>query len=146
MGKVKDFFSAEEQQTIVNAIAAAEKGTVAEIRVHLDSVCLGNPISSALKLFHKLGMDKTAEHNGVLIYVAYKSRKCAIIGDSGINAVVGDGFWDECYKLMTDNFREGDFVSGISLAIERAGDKLKEFFPYKDGDINELPDEISFGK
>jgi len=27
-----------------------------------------------------------------------------------------------------------------------AGEKLKEFFPYKADDVNELPDDISFGK
>ncbi len=142
----KRFFSDEEQQQIVNAIVEAERGSSAEIRVHIDSICLGNPINAALKEFHKLGMDKTELHNGVLIYVAYKSRKCAIIGDSGINSVVKDGFWDDCYKIMAEYFKAGNYVEGISQAILISGEKLKEFFPYQSGDINELPDEISFGK
>jgi len=37
-------------------------------------------------------------------------------------------------------------VQGFVLGIEKVGEKLKEFFPYQEDDINELPDEISYGK
>lgn len=140
------FFSDEQKNEIVAAIISAEKGTSAEIRVHIDSMCLGNPLNAAIKEFGRLEMTKTKDRNGVLIYIAYKSKKCAIVGDEGINNVVTPEFWDECYHLMVDNFRVGDFSKGIALAVGKAGDKLKEFFPYQSDDVNELPDDISFGK
>ncbi len=142
----QQFLSKEEQSQIVNAIIAAEKGTSAEIRVHVDSVCKGDPMESALKEFTRLKMDQTAEHNGVLVYVAHQSRKCAIIGDSGINERVGETFWYDCYELMVAYFKKGEFAKGIAEAVLKTGDKLKEFFPYQKDDVNELPDEISFGK
>lgn len=143
---VVNFLNEKQKQDILDAIVTAEKGTSAEIRVHLDSMCLGNPVTAAIKQFNKLDMDKTKERNGVLVYVAYKSRKCAIIGDEGINKVVEPTFWDDCYGVMTSHFKSDDFGEGIAAAVLKAGEKLKEFFPYQSDDKNELPDEISFGK
>jgi uncharacterized membrane protein len=82
----------------------------------------------------------------VLIYLSTDDRKFAIIGDSGINAVVPAGFWDDAKELMTGNFSKGKLVEGFVLGIGKVGEKLKEFFPYQDDDVNELPDEISYGK
>lgn len=145
MGAV-NFLTEIQKQDIMDAIVKAEKGTSAEIRVHLDSMCLGNPVTAAIKQFNALAMDKTQERNGVLVYVAYKSRKCAIVGDDGINKMVEPTFWDECYQLMATHFKSDDFGGGIAAAVLKAGEKLKEFFPYQSGDVNELSDEISFGK
>lgn len=143
---VVNFLTETQKQEIIDAISTAEKGTSAEIRVHLDSMCLGNPVTAAIKQFNALGMDKTKERNAVLVYVAYKSRKCAIIGDDGINKVVGETFWDDCYQSMSTHFKNNDFGGGIAAAVLKSGEKLKEFFPYQSDDVNELSDEISFGK
>lgn len=143
---VVNFLDNTNKQNIINAITNAEDGSSAEIRVHLDSTCLGNPITAAIKEFNRLGMKNTKDRNGVLVYVAYKSRKCAIVGDEGINSVVPANFWDECYSIMTSHFKENDFGGGIAASIAKVGEKLKEYFPYQDDDTNELPNDISFGK
>lgn len=144
--KVANFLDETNKQNIVDAITKAEKGSSAEIRVHLDSTCLGNPITAAIKEFKRLNMQNTKDRNGVLVYVAYKSRKCAIVGDEGINTVVPADFWDECYSVMTSRFKENDFGGGIAASVAKVGEKLKEYFPYQDDDTNELSNEISFGK
>lgn len=141
-----NFLNEEQKQEILRAIEGAENGTSAEIRVHLDSMCLGNPVTAAVKQFTALNMQNTKERNGVLVYVAYKSRKCAIVGDEGINNIVEATFWDDCYHLMSNHFKNNDFSGGISAAVTKAGNKLKELFPYQSDDVNELSDEISFGK
>ena len=97
-------------------------------------------------MFKKLGMEKTAERNGVLFYLAVKDRKFAIIGDAGINAKVPEGFWDCISELLARNFKEGKFTEGLAEGILLAGKQLKKHFPYKKEDVNELSDEISFGK
>jgi uncharacterized membrane protein len=48
--------------------------------------------------------------------------------------------------VISGFFKDGKFAEGLSLGIEMAGKKLKEYFPYQTEDINELPDEISFGE
>ena len=120
-------------------------GTSAEIKVHIDGHCKGEPLDVAVKWFAKLKMDKTAAHNGVLIYVAYKDRKLAIIGDKGINELVESDFWDCTYKIMREKFVEGDYCGGLSDAIANVAKKLKLYFPYQSDDVNELSDDISYG-
>jgi uncharacterized membrane protein len=141
-----NFLSKEEEQQVVQAIQAAEHQTGGEIRVHIESVCKGNVLDRAAWLFRSLKMHNTALRNGVLIYLSTSDRKFAVIGDSGINAVVPDGFWDDVKQLMVSNFSEGEMVRGFVLGIAKVGEKLKEFFPYQVNDVNELPDEISYGK
>lgn len=140
------FLTKEEEQLVVHAIQSAESNTSGEIRVHVESVCKGNVLDRASWLFKSLRMQKTELRNGVLIYLSTKDRKFAIIGDAGINAVVPAGFWDDVRDLMTGHFSRGEMANGFVLGIGKVGEKLKEFFPYRDGDVNELSNEISFGK
>ena len=91
-------------------------------------------------------MEKTALRNGVLVYVALKSRQFCIIGDAGINSVVPADFWDSAKDLMLKEFAQGHIAQGIASGINRVGVLLKEKFPYQDDDVNELPDAISYGK
>lgn len=140
------FLSKADQSLIVKSIESAELNTSGEIRVHIESSCKADPVERAVYIFNKLKMFKTKDRNGVLIYIAYKSRKFSIIGDSGINSKVPANFWDEIKEKLLNSFISGDIVTGLTTAIEMSGEKLKEFFPYAKDDINEQSNEISFGK
>ena len=142
--KPDKFLTAEQQETVVSAVRLAEKGTSGEIRVHIDGTCSGDPVKRAEEVFVKLGMHKTELRNGVLIYLACQSKVFAIIGDKGINDLVPENFWNDIAQTMSKHFREGDFTGGLSEAVLMVGEKLKNYFPYQEDDINELPDEISF--
>ena len=144
--KASSFFSKEQQAQILASVKEAELETSGEIRVHIETSLKGDVLDRAAWLFKKLGMDKTAEHNGVLFYLAVGDRKFAIIGDSGIDAKVPTGFWDEISELLKKNFKEGKFAEGLSEGIIMAGIQLKTHFPHRLDDVNELPDEISFDK
>jgi uncharacterized membrane protein len=140
------FFTAEEQSKLLASISEAEKETSGEIRIHVDTTCREDVLDRAAWIFRKLGMKKTAERNGVLFYLAVKDRKYAILGDAGINSKVPEGFWDSISEILARNFKEGKFTDGLSEGILLAGKQLKKHFPFKKGDVNELPDELSFGK
>jgi uncharacterized membrane protein len=144
--KASSFFSEEQQAMIIAAIREAEKETSGEIRVHIDKRCSDDILDRAAWLFTKLGMNRTAERNGVLFYLAVESRKFAVIGDAGINAKVPAGFWDCVKELLRNEFVNGRFTEGLSEGIRLAGRQLKSHFPRKDDDRNELTDEISFDK
>ena len=139
------YFNKDRQRHIVDAIRAAELGTSGEIRVHIDNKCGGEVLDRAVDVFHQLKMEQTRQRNGVLLYVAMKSHKVAIIGDEGVNAVVPDDFWNDAKDNLVRMFSQGLFVEGISDAVAAVGEILKQHFPYTDDDINELPDEVSFG-
>lgn len=141
----EDFLTPEEEQQIVDAIVTAEKNTSGEIRVHIESHHEKPPLERAREVFHLLGMDRTAARNGVLFYMATEDRTFAIIGDAGIDNAVEDDFWDCTKDVVIDHFKEKRFAQGLAEGILRAGDRLKQYFPYADDDTNELPNEISKG-
>ncbi|MDQ7948344.1 MAG: TPM domain-containing protein [Pedobacter sp.] len=137
-------FTTEEQELIANTIATAEKATSGEIRVAIEKHCHGSAFERATQYFAELGMDKTAQHNGVLIYLASADHKFAIIGDRGIDRVVPDDFWETTQVAMKAHFQSGNFAAGIIAGVAAAGEKLALFFPYQQGDVNELPNDIIF--
>lgn len=138
-------FTQEEQQRIVEAIRQAEKATSGEIRVHVEPHCAtADPVKRAIEVFAHLGMHQTKEQNGVLFYLAHTDRKFAIVGDRGINDNVPDNFWESTKELIRGYFTAGRYAEGLSLGIERAGQQLKQYFPYASDDTNELADDISF--
>lgn len=143
--KASELFTVAQKDLIGISIKNAELDTSGEIRVHIENHCSGNALDRAVYVFDKLGMQKTAQRNGVLIYLAVKNRKFAIIGDSGINQVVPEGFWNNIKALMADHFREGKFTEGLSKAITMTGEQMKKYFPFHVEDVNELPDDVSFG-
>lgn len=145
MGNVRDFFTAGQQQLLINAIREAEIETSGEIRLHMDTSCDKDVFERALEIFNTLNMDQTKLQNGVLFYLAIETKDFVIIGDKGINDLVPSNFWDEVKDLVIFNFRQGKFVEGLTEGIKQCGLKLKAFFPYQSDDINELIDEISFG-
>jgi uncharacterized membrane protein len=144
--KASDFLNKDHQKLIIQAIEVAEKDTSGEIRIHIESHCNGDVLDRAAYLFAKLKMHKTQSRNGVLIYLALNDKKFAILGDGGINAKVPADFWDTIKKAMAQKFSEGKFTEGLIVGITTSGAKLKEFFPYQSDDVNELSNEISFGK
>lgn len=145
MSKVEEFLTRSEEQEIVHAISLAEKNTSGEIRVHIENHSETPPIARAQEVFDSLKMYKTDARNGVLFYVGVTDQTFAIIGDIGIDDVVEDDFWDCTRDIVIENFKNKKFKEGLILGIERAGERLKEFFPYASDDTNELSNEISKG-
>jgi len=68
-----------------------------------------------------------------------------ICGDKGIDDVVSDDFWDCTKDAMVSQFKIGNFKQGLIDGIKRAGEQLQKYFPWREGDSNELSNEISRG-
>lgn len=145
MATAESFFTDEQINKIMQAVKEAERKTSGEIRVHIESkVGDGDVMDRAANVFAILELHRTRLRNGVLFYLAIEDKKFAILGDSGINAVVPENFWDNIKETMLSHFRKGEFTEGMIKGITMAGDKLLEKFPYMRDDVNELPDEVSF--
>ncbi|MEN9910411.1 MAG: hypothetical protein RLZZ540_3570 [Bacteroidota bacterium] len=145
MSKVEDFLTQEEEQEIVEAIRIAEKNTSGEIRVHIEKTTSLDAYDRAMEIFHELKMDETQLQNGVLIYLAVKDKTFVICGDKGINDVVEADFWNCTRDAMVTQFKQDHFKQGLVDGILRAGEQLKKYFPWQEGDSNELSNEISKG-
>ena len=139
------YLSDEDKAIIKEAIEKAEKLSSGEICVYFEKNCKGTAFDSALAYFKKLKLDQTARRNGTLIYIAFEDKLFAIIGDEGIHAKVGQDFWDKAKGIMHDHFQRGEIVTGIVKAISQIGDALITYFPYEEGDLNELSNDVIMG-
>jgi uncharacterized membrane protein len=146
--KQKEFFTAEEKQKVVEAIQKAEQRTSGEVRVFIESRCrYVDAIDRAAELFFQLGMDKTAERNGTIVYVAVKDRQAAVFGDEGIHQRVGQKYWEDEVNKMMVCFKQANLADGLIQCVTDIGEVLYKNFPYDHkSDKNELPDDIVFGK
>src|SRR5436190_24237866 len=131
--KPQEFFSKLEHDEIVGAIREAESKMCGEIRIFVSRKERHDPVPAAQRRFEKLGMTKTKERNGVLIYLVPRVRKFAIIGDVAIHQKCGESFWKEVANEMTEHFRKNEFTSGIVHGIRRAGALMASHFPRKAG-------------
>ncbi len=145
MSTLENFLSASEEEAIVEAIRHAEQKTSGEIRVHIEQNCDMDTFEHALEVFHYLKMDNTKAQNGVLIYVAVDKREFVIYGDKGINAIVGEDFWNSTRDIMASHFKDGKFSLGLIAGIQKAGEELSKHFPWQYGDKDELDNTISKG-
>ncbi len=139
-----DFIPHEGQRRIAEAITAAERHTTGEICVHVTPRCHGNVVTRAAKTFNRLHLYTTKRRNAVLIFIAYKSQKFAIIGDTGINDAVPKGFWDQEKETLAASLANGRQVDGLCEIIARIGESLSTYFPADREDLNEISNEITY--
>ena len=137
-------FSKSQEQQIIAAIQEAESNTSGEIRVHIQRQIPDGLMETAQRIFFKLGMQQTRQRNGILFFIVPSKRQFAILGDSGINSVVPENFWNEVRDTMQMHFRQERFTEGLCAGIVLAGEKLKAFFPVETDNPNELNDDLSF--
>ncbi len=147
LSRKQNWFTPQENETIVNAIRAAEKRTSGEIRVFIESRCsFVDPVDRAVEVFFGLKMDKTEDRNGVVLYIAMKDHQLAVFGDKGIHEKVGTEFWNKEVNKMLSSFSRENYTDGIVQIVTEIGDALVSNFPYENEDRNELPDDIVFGR
>jgi uncharacterized membrane protein len=144
----KPFFSAQETQSIVDAVRTAERQTSGEVRVFVENRCrFVDPLDRAAELFFGLKMDQTVERNGVLVYIAIKDHQLAVLGDVGIHQKVGTQFWEKEVQEMISEFNRDHYADGIVKVVKDIGEALELHFPFQGTkDKNELPDDIVFGR
>ena len=144
--RTKEFLGKLDSDRIVQAIRAAEAKTSGEIRVYVQRGHLpGDALLAGQENFRKLGMQKTKERNGVLIFVAPRARKYAVVGDEGVHKKCGVEYWQRLVESMGEHFQKEDFNQALIEAIQRTGELLAQHFPKQGGGPNELPDAVVEG-
>lgn len=128
-GNIK-IFSAVEEHRIIQCIKDAEHNTSGEILFYIEAKCEGDPLQRAIEVFHHLRLHEKHHRNGVLIYLATKHRKFAIVGDEGVHSKIPDSFWEDTKNKMLEFFKEGKIADGVCEGVKLVGKKLKEHFPF----------------
>lgn len=134
-----------DQDRVAKAIEVAERRTSGEIRVAVAPFFWGSVERAADRAFVRLGMERTAQRNGILFFIVPSRRRFVVLGDQGIHDKVGAGFWTQVAAAVSGRFRERDFTGGLVLGIETVGRELAAHFPYDpQSDRNELPNAVDY--
>jgi len=140
-----DLFTSNDIDDIKQAIMLAELDTSAEIHVHLENNCSGDCEVRARELFEELNLDKTVEHNGILIYLSVANKRFCICTDTGIQMKAPADFWVMIKQDFLNKIRNENFTDGLIEVIHQTGIHLKKLFPRKPGAMNQLSDDVTFG-
>ena len=128
--RTREFLSKLEHDRIIQAIQEAESKTSGEIRVLIQRGKLkSDPLVAAQRKFHRLGMHKTRERNAVLIFVAPRVHKLAVVGDKRFtkNAAMNSG--SASSTAMRHCFRQQEVYRRFGGAVTVIGDALAQHFP-----------------
>ena len=141
--RTREFLSKLEHDRIIQAIHEAESKTSGEIRVLIERGKLkSDPLAAAQSKFHRLGMHKTRERNAVLIFVAPRVHKFAVVGDNAIHERCGNEFWQRVVERMRTHFLTENFSDALVEAVNEIGTVLASHFPKTSDDTDELPNDV----
>ncbi|PYK41952.1 MAG: hypothetical protein DME46_12525 [Verrucomicrobia bacterium] len=111
-----------DHNRIVQAIKKAEGKSSGQIRVFVQRWKFEeDALPRAQKKFLQLGMQKTRDRNAVLIFVAPRAHKYAVVGDVGVHEKSGEEFWKKLVHDMRAHFKNEDFKRAARR--DRAGVK-----------------------
>jgi len=127
--KVKHFLSSLEHDRVHRAIQSAEEGASGDIVVFISHRKVEDPLAAANHEFQKLRLKTATAKNSLLIFLAPKSQKFAVVGGAALHEKVGQAWWDELIALLTRHFKESRYTDGLVATIEQAGRALKTHFP-----------------
>ena len=145
------YLTDDELLRISNRINTVEKTTSGEIAVSIREYKSLFERRKALrelaeKEFLKLGINKTKEGTGVLIFLLLSTRKFYILADDNINKLTGEKIWTEIKDVIQEKFVRGEFCKGILFGIDEIGKILSKHFPIKPDDRNEISNKVVLGK
>lgn len=92
----------------------------------------------AIAAFYAEKLYKTAEENGILLYISVLERKVWILADAGIDAKIDPDTWKAVVDKLTEGIRREQRCQAICSAIRETGNILRHHFPYQRGDSDEL--------
>lgn len=97
---------------------------------------------AAAFLFGKHRVSHTEERVGVLLYLSLAERKFVVLADKAARAALGDEGLAELTKVATQELAQKKRGSAFVKALEVAAQRLKQTFPYQEGDQDELSNQI----
>jgi len=131
---MRHFLKRIEHEHLHEAIQQAEKGTSGTIVVFISGQPAPDALAVAQEEFRRRGLETATRKNSLLIFLAPKSQTFAVIGGTALHEKVGQAWWDALAALLSQHFRAGDYLGGLTAAIHRAGLALRHHFPAADID------------
>ncbi len=92
--------------------------------------------------FYRTGVPNTEGKTGVLIFVSLMERFSVVLADKAISEKLPPSTWSEVLKLLNENMSARNIAGGFGPAIRKCGELLSAHFPKRDGDVNELSNQV----
>jgi uncharacterized membrane protein len=126
----QNFHDNLDKRRLVAALADAEKSTVGKIYVYVSHRAIEDALAAARQRFAKLGLAHAHQHRAsVLIYIAPKSCKFAIVGDTAIHDRCGEEYWQKIADKLSLDLKAGDLTAALLNAVASLKATLEEHFP-----------------
>ena len=142
---IHNYFSEDELKDIQSAADVVERNTVGEIVLSfrnkkslLEKLYSNHEL--AMKDFNRLGVHKTKERTGVLVFLIFEEKYFDIIADEGLFVKIPDDTWNNMEEKLKEEFRNKNYSAGIIALINEMGEVLSREFPTRAGADND--DEI----
>lgn len=144
---IKKYLSKSDFEELTEDIGKIEAETTGEVRLcfKLKRGFHERKLTSreiAMKEFFKLGMDKTEEKTGVLIFILFGEKKFEIVADEGINSKIKQETWDLIINHLNSEFSQGNFKTGLMKCLNEIKIILVKEFPARFVNKNELSNDI----
>jgi len=130
----KDFHGQIDQPRLVAALAEAERTTAGKIYVYVSHRPITDALAQARERFANLGLSRVHEHRAtVLIYLAPRTQKFAIVGDTAIHERCGEALWKQLAADLSSDLKAGDVTAALLNAVASLKAALEKHFPAKAG-------------
>jgi len=143
----KKILTKQELRQLSDEIAGIEKKTSAEIRVvvrhkkHWSERKL-DARQVAEREFITLGMTRTRQGTGILVFILVSERKFELLADKGIIAVLPADFWTNIAGKLSEHFSRRNFYHGLSTSLAEIGEILESKLPPSADNPDELSNDI----
>ncbi|WP_337872685.1 TPM domain-containing protein [Ignavibacterium sp.] len=144
---IYNFLSDDELLRISNKIKETEKKTSAEIVVAIQEERKFLQKRKSLRQlaeieFNKAGIANTADKKGVLIFILLSDKQFYILADKKVSDKINQNTFDQLANKMSEQFKSGNFASGILNCVDSLGKLLSLEFPVKSDDVDELSNKV----
>ena len=143
----RKILSKAELINLSDQIAEIEKSTSAEIRVvvrhkkHWTERKL-DARKVAEREFVSLGMIKTKDRTGILVFILVSERTFELLADVGVISVLPAEFWTATAQRLSEHFSKRNFFEGLKNVLSEIGIVLKEKLPPAGDNPEELPNDV----
>lgn len=134
--------SAEDEARLMDAIREVESRTSAEIRICITPKRIWRHQRHAWRIFERAGMRQTRHRNAALIVMMPRVKQIVVIGDSGLDAIVGQDYWRETVDAMVRRMHSEGALAALLVGLRRLGDTLASHWPREADNPNELADDL----
>jgi putative membrane protein len=109
----------------------------------LDSLMRENVRTAARAAFVDLGVTKTRDRSGILVFVAAFEKKVEVVADVGVDTAALGPAWSDALKALSASMSGIGRLDAFITALRSLGPVLAGAMPRKADDVNELPDEVA---